>query len=75
MVLAQHRDIQDPELGGQFTLKLYSSEKEATEEGSWRHKRITLSPDSSDPAFVQIVFEDLEEGKLQIIAELVEVLE
>lgn len=59
---------------GQYTLKLYSSEKEATEDGSWRHKSITLRPDSDDPAFVPIVLEGLEEEELIIIAELVEVL-
>jgi type I restriction enzyme R subunit len=74
VVLAQHRDIQDPELGGQFTLKLYYSEKEQTEDGELRHRRITLSPDSSDPTFVPIVLEDLEEGELTVIAEIVAVL-
>ncbi|MCK5800479.1 MAG: AAA family ATPase, partial [Deltaproteobacteria bacterium] len=76
VVLAQHRDIQDPEHGGTYTVKIYESEKVATEDGGWRHERITLKPHSFDPSFAPIVLEidDLEEGELEIIAELVEVL-
>jgi hypothetical protein len=74
VVLAQHRDIQDPEHGGQYTVKVYESEKETTEDGGWRHRRVTLKPDSADPAFEPIVLENLEEGELTIVAELVEVL-
>ncbi len=75
VVLAQHNDIQDPDLGS-YTVKLYDSEKEAIEGGGWRHRRVTLKPESSDPSFQAIVFEneDVEEGELKVIAELVEVL-
>ncbi len=44
VVLAQHRDIQDPEHGGTFTVKIYESEKVGTEDGGWRHTRVTLKP-------------------------------
>jgi len=76
VVLAQHRDIQDPEHGGTYTVKVYESEKVETEDGGWRHSRITLKPHSTDPNFTPIVLEmdDLEEGELEIVAELVEVL-
>jgi len=74
VVLAQHRDIQDPELGGKYTVKLYETEKEHLDDGTWRHKRITLRPSSSDARFQPIVFEDVEDGELEIVAELVEVL-
>jgi type I restriction enzyme R subunit len=74
VVLAQHRDINDHELGGHYTVKVYESVKEHFDDGTWRHKRITLKPSSSDPSFQPIVFEDIEEGELQIVAELVEVL-
>ena len=73
VVLAQHNDIQDTDLGS-YTVKLYDSEKEAVEGGSWRHSRITLKPESSDPTYQPLVFENLEEGELRIIAELVEIL-
>jgi type I restriction enzyme R subunit len=74
VVLAQHRDINDPEFGGRYTVKVYQSEKVRTEDGGWQHRVVRLEPDSSDPSFEPIVFEDLEEDELSIIAELVEVL-
>lgn len=74
VVLAQHRDISDPEHGGSYTVKLYKSDKEATEDGGWQHTRITLTPDSTDASFQPIVLSHPEEGALRIIAELVEVL-
>lgn len=73
VVLAQHSDIQDPDLGS-YAVKLYDSEKEAVDGGRWRHSRITLKPESSDPSYQPLVFENLEEGELRIIAELVEIL-
>jgi len=42
--------------------------------GSWRHTRVILKPESSDPTYQPLVFADLAEGELRIIAELVEVL-
>lgn len=74
VVLAQHGDINDPELGGRYTVKVYESEKVATDDGGWRHSVVRLKPDSDDPSFEPIVFENLEEGELAIVAELVEVL-
>ena len=74
VVLAEHRDIDDMELGGRYTVKVYESEKVATDDGEWRHSAVRLLPDSDDPAFKPIVLENIEEGDLRIIAELVEVL-
>lgn len=74
VVLAQHGGLQDPELGGRFTVKVYESEKVATEDGGWRHSVVRLKPDSDDPSFKPIVFEDLAEGELEVVAELMEVL-
>ncbi|MDD9943216.1 MAG: DEAD/DEAH box helicase family protein [Myxococcales bacterium] len=74
VVLAQHRDIQDPEHGGTYTVKVYESEKEADGEGSWKHSRVVLKPDSTDPTYQPIVLEDLQDGEMTVIAELVEVL-
>jgi hypothetical protein len=74
VVLAQHRDIQDAEHGGTFTVKVYGSEKVRDEDGGWRHVRVTLSPDSSELDFSPIVLDGLEDGDLSIVAELVEVL-
>ncbi len=74
VVLAQHRDIADPELGGKYTVKRYESAKEPQADGTWRHRRVTLHPESTDAQFQPIVLEALEDGELVIVAELVEVL-
>ena len=70
-MLVQLRDATDPETGERYTVKRYESEK--TKKGdSWRHTRITLKP--VNPAFEPIVLTGAQEGELQVIAELVEVL-
>ena len=70
-VLVQLRDATDPETGERYTVKRYESEK-AQDGDSWRHARITLKP--VNPDFQPIVLTGAEEGELQVIAELVEVL-
>ena len=70
-VLVQLRDSTDPETGQRYTVKRYKSE--TTQEGdSWRHAKITLEP--VNPDFEPIVLTGAEEGELQVIAELVDVL-
>ncbi|MGI8785974.1 MAG: S24 family peptidase [Acidobacteriota bacterium] len=69
-VLVQLRDAADPETGQRYTVKRYESVK--TEQGdSWRHAKVTLKP--VNPDFEPIVLTG-DEGELQVIAELVEVL-
>ena len=71
IVLVQLRDATDPETGQRYTVKRYKSEK--TNEGdSWRHEKITLKP--VNPDFEPIVLAGADEGELQVIAELVNVL-
>jgi len=70
-VLVQLRDAADPETGERYTVKRYESEKTKVGD-SWRHARITLKP--VNPDFQPIVLTGAEEGALQVIAELVEVL-
>lgn len=74
VVVAQHRSIEDPELGGSYTVKVYSSEKEQTRDGSWQHTRVELSPDSIDPSFVSLVFGPEAAESVKIVAELIGVL-
>lgn len=74
VVLAMHRDIDDPETGGQFTVKVYESEKEELGGGDWQHLRIVLRPASTDTGFQPIVLEGVLDGELAVVAELVEVL-
>jgi len=74
VVLVQHRDIQDQDTGGQYTIKVYESEKIATEDGSWEHSCIKLSPDSSIQDYETLVFNGVTSKELKVIAELVAVL-
>ena len=71
-VLVQLRDASDPETRQRYTVKRYASEK-VQADGSWRHTRITLRP--NNPAFEPIVLTGEDEGELQVVAELIEVLE
>lgn len=74
VVVAQHRSIHDPDLGGSYTIKVYQSGKKATADGEWTHTRITLKPDSTDASYADLEFgPDAAEG-LSIVAELIAVL-
>ena len=72
IVLVQLRDATDPETGQRYTVKRYKSEK-AKKGDSWRHEKITLDP--VNPDFEPIVLTGADEGELQVVAELVDVLE
>ena len=72
IVLAQYRGSADPETGGSFTVKRYSSEKRATKDGEWRHSRIVLSPLNKD--FAPIVIPDDAAEDFRIVAEFIAVL-
>ncbi len=75
VVVVQHRSIDDPETGGQYTIKVYSSEKVPADDGGWRHQRITLRPDSEQPGFEPLVFNlGEEEDGLSVVAEMLMVL-
>jgi len=71
IVLVQLRDATDPNNGERYTVKRYQSEK-VTDGDSWRHARITLKP--INPDFQSIELTGSEDGELQVVAELVEVL-
>jgi type I restriction enzyme R subunit len=71
IVLVQLRDAIDLDNGERYTVKRYQSEKVADGD-SWRHARITLKP--INPDFQPIELTGAEEGELQVVAELVEVL-
>jgi len=75
VVVAQHRSIEDPELGGSFTVKVYSSEKKQTNDGSWTHTRVDLLPDSTDSSFVPLVFGPEAADSVKIVAEMIAVLD
>lgn len=71
-VLVQLRDAIDPETGERYTVKRYESEKAASEDGTWRHVKITLKPNNHD--YESIILTCEEEGQVQVIAEFLEVL-
>ena len=70
-VLVQMRDAADPESGERYTVKRYESEK-AGDGDSWQHTKITLNPVNAD--FEPIIVTGTDEGQLQVVAEVVEVL-
>jgi SOS-response transcriptional repressor LexA len=72
IVLAQYRGQADPETGGAFTVKRYSSEKREAEEGEWRHSRIILSPLNKE--FEPIVVPTEGADDFRIVAEFLAVL-
>ena len=75
VVVVQHRSIADPETGGRYTVKVYSSEKAGDEDGGWRHTRVTLSPDSDRPEFEPIVIElGADHEGFSVVAEMLTVL-
>ena len=75
VVVAQHRSIHDPELGGSYTIKAYSSSKVVSPDGTWRHTEIRLHPDSNRTEFEPIVIRDADEGEFRIVAEFLAVLD
>ncbi len=75
VVVAEHRSIEDPESGGSYTVKVYSSEKTQSADGSWAHAIVRLSPDSTDPKFAPLVFEPESGESVKIVAEMIAVLD
>ena len=72
IVLVQYRGPADPETGGAYTVKRYSSRIVADSEGGWRHAEITLSP--LNPDFKPITLTPESEGDVAVIAEWIGVL-
>lgn len=72
IVLVWHSGVSDPHTGGQYTVKVYSSEKIAKTEVDWEHARITLKPLNS--AYEPITLEPKSEGDVRILAEFVQVV-
>lgn len=72
VVIVECHLISDPETTRQFTIKQYKSEKEYFNDGTWRHKRIILSPANKD--FKDIILEDVPAVEFRVVAEFVTVL-
>ena len=72
IVLVESHMVSDPETSQKYTIKRYISKKELLDDGTWRHKKIILSPDNAD--FEDIVLENVAEGNFRVVAEFVSVL-
>lgn len=72
IVMIQSRDLQDPETG-RYTVKRYSSDKTATET-SWKHQKITLSPESDRPGFHPIVLTPSKYSEFNLVGEYIATL-
>jgi len=74
IVLVSHRDIQDDDTGGRYTVKRYHSEKAVDEDGQWYHTRIVLKPESRLFGYSNIELEEEAAVDLRVIGELVTTL-
>jgi len=74
VVLVQHRDIQDVEMGGHYTVKEYHSEKSDTGDGSWMHTQIILKPKTSALGYKDIVLKAEHVEGLYVVGEFVAAL-
>jgi DUF2075 family protein len=74
IVLVQHQDIYDEDLGGQYTVKRYGSEKTVSEDDGWEHSKVTLKPETTASGYDDIVISENDEESLRVIAEFVAVL-
>jgi uncharacterized protein len=72
IVLAQYRGDSDADTGGAFTVKRYSSLKERSAEGAWRHAQVILSP--LNPDYRPIILTDSDVEHVNVLAEFVTVL-
>ena len=72
IVLVQHNSITDPDTGGKYTVKKYTSKKRQGEDDSFVHEEITLHPLNS--AYDPINIPDSEQGEFMVIAEFIKVL-
>jgi hypothetical protein len=70
-LLVWHSGISDPHTGGQYTLKVYTSEKASDGDG-WQNTRVILKP--LNPKYEPIVLTPGDEGEVRTVAEFVEVV-
>jgi Predicted transcriptional regulator len=72
VVLVESRLVSDPEFYQRYTIKRYNSKKEISDEGTWRHTKIILSPDNKD--FEDLILENVSDEDFRVVAEFVCVL-
>jgi len=72
IVLAQRHETSDPDTGGAYSIKKYTSEKAVDEDGAWRHEKIALMPLNRD--YEPIVVDGNVDESFKIVAVLKAVL-
>ncbi|WP_275271935.1 DNA/RNA helicase domain-containing protein [Limnobacter sp. P1] len=73
IVVVQHRRISDPELGGQYTIKRYKSEKHFGEDGVV-NSAIVLKPESTNDKHEAIVLSAEDAEEMVVVAEFLTVV-
>jgi SOS-response transcriptional repressor LexA len=71
-LLVWHSGVTDAETGGQYTLKVYQSQKLASDDEELQNAQVVLTP--LNPDFSPIVLDACDEGAVRAIAEFVRVL-
>lgn len=69
LVLVQHSSIADPDTGGSYTVKKYTSKKKYAPDGAWQHEEIILQP--LNPTYSPIVIPNAEDEEFMVVAEVV----
>jgi predicted helicase/SOS-response transcriptional repressor LexA len=72
IVLVESKQVADRETNQKYTVKKYHSEKEYLPDGTWRHKRIILSPVNKE--FEPIILENVSETDFRVVAEFIGVI-
>lgn len=73
LVLVQHSGISDPDTGGSYTVKKYTSKKKYNKDGAWQHEEIILKP--LNPAVCgDITIPNAEDEEFMVVAEVVALL-
>ena len=67
IVLVQNHIAYDPEYGGSYAIKQYSSEKHFNTDGTWRHSQILLKP--LNKKYNPIVLDETDSDNFRIIGE------
>jgi hypothetical protein len=73
IVLAQHRDIYDPETGGHYTVRRYTQEQGSGTSRSRSTRSVRLLP--LHPAYAPIILDNVPTGERHVIATFLAVLE
>ena len=72
IVLVQHLGMEEPETGGKYTIKKYTSKKNFKEDGTWSHEKISLNP--LNPDYQPIVIKSPEDQEFMVVGEFVGIL-